>query len=274
MENNWLLIAAGIMILVCMIVGYIRGFIKIIVSAVATIATIILVIFLTPYVSKGIHAFTPLDDMIIKKCDDVMVTQVEKASGELIRNKLSEAGITLPEGLDLSQIKLEDFGLSKKDVSEIIKKAEIPREQQIAAIESANMPEVFREALISNNNQEVYDQLEVDTFGEYIGAYLAKIIIDMISFLLTFIIVTILVRVVVFALSIIADLPVLNGLNRIAGAGCGVIIGLIFIWIAFLVITLLYNFEFGKQCMEMIEDSKILNFLYENNIIMKTLMKF
>ena len=49
---NGLLILVGIILLVCVIAGLVRGFIKIVASLAATIIIIVLVVFLTPYVSR------------------------------------------------------------------------------------------------------------------------------------------------------------------------------------------------------------------------------
>ena len=61
---NWVIIATGLIFLICVVVGLYRGAVKIAVSLVATVVTFILVFFLTPYVSQGIMAVTPLDEMI------------------------------------------------------------------------------------------------------------------------------------------------------------------------------------------------------------------
>lgn len=52
---NWVIIATGLIFLICVVVGLYRGAVKIAVSLAATIVTFILVFFLTPYVSQGIH---------------------------------------------------------------------------------------------------------------------------------------------------------------------------------------------------------------------------
>lgn len=48
--DNWLLIIVGVVFLISIVVGYVRGFFKIGMSLISTALTIVLVIFLTPYV--------------------------------------------------------------------------------------------------------------------------------------------------------------------------------------------------------------------------------
>ena len=273
--DNWLLIAVGILFLICVIVGYIRGFIKIIVSVAATVATIVLVVFATPYVSQALGTLTPIDDMIQDKCESLFVSEAERVGNETLRQKFKEVtGMDLPEDADLSNIDLSQYGLTEEKWEELAKEVEIPREEQVKAIQNADLPGVFKNGLKANNNQEVYSELGVDNFVDYVSAYLSKVVLDIIAFVITFILISIIIRIILFIAGIISDLPVIHGINRVAGGALGIVIWLAIIWTAFLVITLGYNFQWGKDCMAMIQDNAVLKFLYEHNYIMDMLMKF
>lgn len=234
---NGLLIVTGIIFLICVIAGLVRGFIKIVASLAATIAIIVLVVFLTPYVSEGILKVTPLETYLQKKCIEMVAPDIEM------------------DTLDIEKI-------------------EIPRDMQIEAIEKAKLPEIFRKLLLENNNAEVYQTLGVQTFGEYAGAYLAKIVADIVAFLLTLFVVTVVVRTIIYAFGIIGDLPVIGGLNRLAGGVLGLGSGLIIVWVIFIIVTLLYSTSLGEMCFQNISDSEILSFLYEHNILMDVVTKF
>ena len=65
--DNWLLIVVAGIFLICIAVGYIRGFLKFGLSLLATLITMILVTFLSPYVSNALVKYTPIDDVIEKK---------------------------------------------------------------------------------------------------------------------------------------------------------------------------------------------------------------
>ncbi|WP_461812597.1 CvpA family protein [Faecalimonas sp.] len=236
---NWLLIGVGILFFICMVIGYIRGFIKIIVSFGTTVASVVLVIFLTPYTSKAIVALTPIDEMVQKKCISMMSV----------------------EGIDQN--------ISEK----FLNKIELPRQKQIEILEKADIPEFVKQGLIENNNNEAYKQLGVENFVDYIGAYVSGVVVKIISFLLTFLIVIIFIRAIIFALDVIAALPVLNGLNRIAGMFVGGLIAIIFTWLVFLALTLLYDSYIGVEGFRCIESSKLLTFLYEKNVILDWVTK-
>jgi len=65
---NWLTIAVIVLLLLFTIHGYRKGFIKIVVSFAATIAAMILVGILTPYIGNFLKEKTPLYDNIKNEC--------------------------------------------------------------------------------------------------------------------------------------------------------------------------------------------------------------
>ena len=107
---NGLLILAGIILLVCVIAGLVRGFIKIVASLAATIIIIVLVVFLTPYVSKGILKVTPLETMVQKKCVELLTPDLED---------MDLSGIEI-NGQKLDGIDLEAAGITEEDIKNLI----------------------------------------------------------------------------------------------------------------------------------------------------------
>ena len=233
---NGLLLVVGIILIVSIVIGYMRGFLKIVASLAATIAIVVLVGFLTPYVSQAIRNVTPLEETMQRKCIDMLT----------------------PEGAD----------------SEEVLAGDLSRDNQISLIEESRLPKMFQEMLLSNNNNEVYEALGVTTFAEYVGTYFAKVISDIAAFLVTLLIVTIIVRTALCIIGIIGKLPVIGGMNRIAGGVIGIGTGLIIVWVLFLVITVFYDNSVSRACMEDIANNKILQVLYDSNLLMKYVMKF
>ena len=115
----------------------------------------------------------------------------------------------------------------------------------------------------------MYKKLGVTTFAQYVGAYLARMIINVVAFLITFIIVTLILRAIIFALDIVTELPVLGCLNRIAGAGLGIAIALVIVWVAFIILTLLYTTTVGHGVYTMIQNNTWLKLIYDYNPLMK-----
>ena len=147
--------------------------------------------------------------------------------------------------------------------------AEIPKEVQVAAIEGADIPEIFKSLLLTNNNEDIYEKLGADTFVQYIAKSAAKLIINILAFVLTFIIITIILRAIIFALDIVANLPVLGLINRFAGGILGAGGALIIVWILFMFVTFLYTTSFGKEAYMAIQNNGLLKIIYEYNPIMK-----
>lgn len=304
---NWVIIATGLIFLICVVVGLYRGAVKIAVSLAATIVTFILVFFLTPYVSQGIMAVTPLDEMIESQAEQSImgmassVLQGDEGGGgsgltvENVRRVLESAGITEAQ-LNAAGITVEDivngnvtsdelaqYGISSSlldglqgssEAESILEDVEIPRDTQIAAIEGADIPGVFKALLLNNNNSETYDELGVDNFIQYISAYATRLIINILSFILTFVVITVVMRAVIFALDIVANLPVLGFFNRLGGALLGAAGGLIIVWILFMLITMLYTTSFGREAYDVIQGNDILRVIYEYNPVLKMAVSF
>lgn len=304
---NWLSMLIGAVFLICMIVGFMRGATKIIVSLAATVVTLVLVYFATPFVSDAIARYTPLDDMIKSQVVQTMANAAsaqlggEEEGGSLdaasVRRVLEAAGISedmlAQYGISIDDIvngnisseDLAKFGISGDvlnglqgedgaSMEDIITSAEIPRDVQISAIEGADLPDLFKSLLTENNNSEMYTRLGATTFAEYVGDFLAKLILNILAFLGTFILITIIIRAIVFALDIVSDLPVLGVLNRLAGGVIGLSGALIIVWTAFVVIPLLYVTSFGKELYTMIETDNFLSVLYQYNPIMSLATMF
>lgn len=144
----------------------------------------------------------------------------------------------------------------------------IKRAEQTKKIEQLNLPQGLKDALIENNNMDIYKALDVSNFYEYIASYLSKLVLNALSYFLTFIIVSILIGLILRVLDFITEIPILKEINKIGGLFLGAIEALIGIWIFFLVVTMCSSTPFGETMYGYINDSVILSFLYNNNIIL------
>ena len=149
-----------------------------------------------------------------------------------------------------------------------IDEKETKKNEQISYIEKMSVPKSIKETLIENNNKDIYKALAVKTFREYIVNYMASIVINAIAFILTFLIILIILWVISIALDIISKLPILNQINKTAGLLAGLVQGLIFVWVFFLIITVMGGTEFGREALNMIDENDILSFIYNNNYLL------
>ncbi len=174
---------------------------------------------------------------------------------------------------------VSDFLRNNTDIEEVIQKKlvsvmtgnvstdELSIEEQSEAIDKLEYPENIKDYIKDNNNATVWDYLGVDRFVDYITGYLSTIIFNVISFVFMFIVIWILFQILISFTDVFTKVSVIHGINRVAGAVCGLLYSLTIVWIFLLFITVVVATKTGSTLMGMIEDSIILGFLYKFNPI-------
>lgn len=271
--DNWLLIIVAVIFIVCVVVGYVKGFLKLGISLLSTILTIVIVMVCSPYVADALAEYTPVDDFIQGKIVETFMPEIsaeQLQQADLSGTPLEEL---TPEQLsDPESLNWDLLGITADDILNVI--GEIPKDMQIQEIEDAPLPQFLKDQLLENNNSTIYEELGVQSFPRYVAAYISRLVLQLISFLVTFLLAIIIVKALMFAVNIIGELPVLGILNHIAGGFLGLVLGLVIIWIGFLVMTLAYATEPGAACFEMMQKSTLLRFLYETNPLLIRLLGF
>lgn len=271
--ENWLLLAVGIVFLVCMIAGFVKGFLRISLSLLSTILTLVLVSFLSPYVSDALMKHTPAQDVLEKKIVEAFMPEL--SADDLLKANLSGTpleNLTVDQIKSLSESGWDKLGITAQDILKVV--GDLPKDTQIREIENSMLPQFLKDALLENNNTAIYEELDVTTFPEYVAAYISRMLLNVVSFLVTFLIAIILVSALMYAVNIIGELPLLGAINHLAGGVLGIGLGCIIVWIAFLVLTLIYTTEIGTTCYAMVEQSAILTFLYNHNPLLIWLLGF
>lgn len=225
--ENWLAILVGGFLLGMVLYGHYKGFIHMAVTLTALILSFVAVKVITPDVTVFLKEKTPIY--------------------ETVKTKMEES-----------------FGLDEED---IFSEEQGTPAMQREMIENLNIPSELKKVLLENNNNEVYHMLGVNKFGDYIINYITMFVIHIVSYVLTFVVVYILVRFILRCVDLIARLPILNGMNQLAGAALGAAHGLLIVWIAFLMITAFSGTPFGRDMMTSIEENRMLSFLYDNNLL-------
>jgi uncharacterized membrane protein required for colicin V production len=245
--DNWLLIIVGTIFLICIAFGYVRGFLKLGLSLLSTILTLVLVLFLSPHVTRALKEYTPVDDFLESKVTEKFmpeITSEQLQSIDLTGTPLEN--LTAEDISKLNEMDWDVLGITADDILSVI--GDIPKDVQINLIEEAPLPRFLKDQLIENNNSTIYGELGVKSFPRYVAAYASHLVLNLLSFL---------------------------GLaNHIAGGALGLLLALVIVWIGFLIMTLAYTTEAGSACFEMVEKSSILRFLYETNPLLIRLLKF
>lgn len=139
--------------------------------------------------------------------------------------------------------------------------------RQRMMIENLKLPPQVKEVLLENNNSEMYSLLGVESFLEYIGTCLADMLLKAIGSVILFVIVYFLLRQLIRWLDLVTCLPIICGINQIAGAIIGAVQGLLWLWAAGLLVSFCEGMAWTAPVLAQISGSAWLSFLYHNNLI-------
>ena len=253
-------ILTGIVIvifLLFMIRGYRRGLIKSLASVISLVASLALVSFVTPYVSQFLQEQTPVYTYVMERCQESFTVTLDEADEKTAESESEEGDVSLKKGNNNDTV-----GNVAGTISSQLQKN---------AIEELPLPSVLKNLLIRNNTEKIYKDLAVNSFNDYVPKFMANLIMNIISFVVTWLIVASFIWLAVMTLDVIANLPIIHGINQMLGLVLGAGQALVIVWIAFLAITVFASTAIGKQLMEMIEKNVLLNQLYNGNVFLKLL---
>ena len=92
-----------------------------------------------------------------------------------------------------------------------------------------------------------------------------------ICYLIIFVVLWIIVRIIISALDLFARLPVLRGINQLAGAVLGAAGAMIILWLVCIVVTTFGDQPWAARALEIIGSSRFLSFIYNHNILQAVL---
>lgn len=226
---HWLSISAAIFILCMVLYGHYRGFVHIAVAVSALVVSILAARIFTPYVTSFLKENT----------------QIQRILQETFANSISH----------------------KEESSEQEFSEETAPAYERAFIEQMKLPKQVKEILLENNNSDFYDLLGAETFFGYIASYLADIVLNSIAAVVLFLLVFFGLRILIGVLDVMARLPVISGINQIAGAVIGGICGLFWLWAGCMAADLCSGMGWALAVLEQIHGSLWLEFLYQNNLL-------
>lgn len=308
MNINILEIAVAAVILLFAAAGYRKGFVKKLAAMVSLLVSVVLVSALLPWITAFLKENTPVYTMVEEQCRTVMEKQIgeamfsgaEKSTGEssqadIYRNMGREEIKALMEanGYDgslldaLSDEQLEQYkeqyiqqyfgsdttNSGESENSGAVLLGNLTRIEQTELIENLPLPEFLQDILLDYNNEEGYQGLGVSTFQDYLIGFIATGILNVAAFLASVLIVHLLLWLSISALSILANLPVIRVVNRVAGLALGLLQAMLVLWLAFLILSLVSGTGIGIQLMKMVESSTWLNWLYQSNLFLKIVLR-
>lgn len=229
LSGHWLEIAVAVYLLAMVLNGHHKGFIRLAVSATAMLITLVTVNYTMPYVTDWLKHDTPIYETLKEK---------------------------MAESVGIDDI-LNNLGLE----------AQTQKADEWLIIEELPLPDQLKNLLVENNNIEVYRMMGVEFFRDYIGGYLADTVLKAAVFVVLFIFIYLALKVLVIWLDLIAKLPILSGINKMAGAVLGGIQALLFIWILCIVLTIFSRTEIGRLIFAQVNASPWLSWLYDHNML-------
>jgi len=136
------------------------------------------------------------------------------------------------------------------------------------------LPEEIQKQLLEKTGDAADNLLESSGIYDQIGNYVAGFVLNGIAFFVTFVLVSIILRLAVNMLDLVSKLPVIKGVNHTLGIVAGLLEGLVIVWLMLFVIAIINTTDIGKQLMNYINESQLLQFLYEYNPILSLIQHF
>ncbi len=143
---------------------------------------------------------------------------------------------------------------------------------QTAYIEKLSLPKCIRLAMLENNNSKIYQCLDADNFKGYTEKFYSYIIACMTSFFVSLFTAFIVILIISQLTGVNAYIAAEKNTSKSVGVVLGVVLGVVFIWLMLAIVPLLLETELGITMHNQIKSSRILNYMYENNIIVNVCM--
>lgn len=121
---------------------------------------------------------------------------------------------------------------------------------------------------LTGTDSEIYRILVLSGFGEQAENYVYSFVARILAMVATYVVVKLFLRTVVLSLELVTKVPGLSLLNRLLGAGLGLIQQLLMIWLFFLVLAIFSSTGWGSSVCELIQESSWIINLYENNLLL------
>lgn len=145
---------------------------------------------------------------------------------------------------------------------------EVSRGMQIEVIQELPLPEGLKSNILDNNNSEMYNALNVVGIYDYVAKSVAVVILNAAVFLALAFACRVFFFFLGASVKTLSELPIVKWIDKFGGGFVGIVKGLIYIWIFFLVLSITATFPWSQELTAQIMQSDILKLLYDNNILL------
>ena len=241
-----MLLAGVILILIIFaLIGWRKGVIRLVLSLVSMIITIMAAVVIAPLATTAIKNNTNIDENIAQSIYTVLYEN--KEVDEYFEDKQVLTG-----GVDISQVESHI-----QTVTDVV--AEVG--------DKINLPESLTEAVKAMPDSEYGEASVKEITIRLIALRLADIVLTAIAYLVIMVVVSIVLRVVVAATGLIRRLPVIKQADKLGGLIVGLVEGIAVVWIFFTVVTAISGTQAASNILVQIHGNAILEALYNCNPI-------
>ena len=243
---NWLLVVIAIILITLTYQGYKKGLIRMILSLGVIVCSIVITGILGPAISKGL-------------CESEIVLPY-------VSEKVNE-GFKIEQ--NLNEFTEQTVGKLKNN-----KKKPISNKEQTRFVEELELPNILTDAVIENTATIIESTGKVTAykFSRIISESIAKLIIRGITYIVVFVITRTLLQIFVRIFRIVEMLPGIEDVSELAGGFVGACSSLFIIWVGFMLLLAFSSTSFGIECYKCINESSVLSFLYNNNLLLKWIL--
>lgn len=245
------LIAVLAVLCIFALAGMRKGVIRIAVSLAAMIVTIAVTTFASPVLSEYIRNNTQWDDKIEKSIYE-NVSRDGKSYGE-DDSKPIESGVSSY---------VDDI---EEKVAVISERMKLPESLTNSISKSVTS------ALVEAAGDSAASTLK-DIASKIFAAQMTLIIVNAVSYCVVFIVLYIVLKLLTSVTGIISRLPVIHQADRLLGILAGIVEGLIVVWLVFAIVTAAGNSSWAADILAQIHENSFLEFVYNNNLIMKIIL--
>ena len=241
---NWLRYVLLAVCILSALAGYRKGLVRTVLSMVSLILVTGLAIWMNPYVTDVLNYEEVVEVYILDVLNErtTLPQYVEKKCLETFENNEFLSG----ENQDVQKKWLESMGVPEELVNQILGSGAV------------------RE----------YQEEQLHSLASYAAKAVSEKIMKGIAFFLTLGLAVGFVTIAVKIVELIAEIPGISFLNRMGGAGLGVVRAVLWIWIFFAVVYCFQATHWGNVCMKQIQGDMALAWIRENNPVLMLLKKY
>ena len=217
-------IAVIVFLVIFMIAGAYKGFLRVVLSAASLIVTLMLAGTFARPLADFVNNSTAIGSGVSQKIEDYIYS---------VLNPLTDDAASAQEKI----------------------------------IDSLPLPQTMKEDLLTRYGISS-ESIGTENFAKSLASSLSDMVLRMLSFILLFIVIFLIMRLIMRLSNLFNHIPVLGGINRFFGAVLGLAEGVIFLWIACMIIMLMSGRPAGIACEEVIRGSTFLTFIYEHNYLL------